>query len=161
MVLKTLAADAAATPPVTTTQWVIFRCGGCDYGVPLEHVGEIVTPRPCARLPGSGPEVYGLVAVRGGIVTVADLGVMLGGVPSAAAPDHRLLLFAMNGRRLGAAVDEVRTIAAAHLLPAPSAEPGLLGEARSEEGSFMAVDPFQLLDRVLTQATRRGTLRDD
>lgn len=154
MVLTT-AAEAGIDVPAAT-QWVVFRCAGRRFGVPLARVTEIIAPQPFTRLPGTGREVCGLVGVRGRVVTVLDFGEMLGGRPATAAPDHRLLLLDIAGRRLGAAVDEVMEIALASV--GPRAETGDddgipdgtgLGMGRSDDGEFIAVDPEALTARLL------------
>jgi purine-binding chemotaxis protein CheW len=153
MVLKTVADDAAARAPAVT-QWVVFRCGGQRYGMPLERVREIVSPRPFTRLPGAGPEVPGLAGVRGRIVTVVDLGTLLHGQPAAHAADHRLLLLDLGGRLLGAVVDDVVMIAPASVSPptdsaSDDAVPGAAGTGVLEDGAFIALDPARLLEGVL------------
>lgn len=146
-------ADDAAAALHTGVQWLVFRCAGDDYGMRLDRVREIVPPRPLTRLPGTGPEVGGLAGLRGSVVTVLDLGVLLAGRGAVTNADHRLLLLDVNGRRLGAAVDEVVTIAPAVLHPGPGngapGVPGSLGTGRTDDGSFVALEPSLLLERLL------------
>jgi chemotaxis signal transduction protein len=59
----------------------------------LDCVVEIIPPRPFTRLPGAGADVCGLVGVGGRVVTVFDLGVVLGLGRAADHADHRLLLW--------------------------------------------------------------------
>ena len=116
--------------------------------MPLERVGEIIASRPFTRLPGAGPEVCGLVGVRGRVVTVFDMGAVLGLRSAATLPDHRLLLMDLGTRRIGAAVDDVLDIAPAHVEPDGS-EPGMVGRGRIQEAEFTALDPQVLLGRLL------------
>jgi purine-binding chemotaxis protein CheW len=154
MVSNTAAAEAGPGAP-SATRWVVFRCGERRFGVPLEQVNEIVPPLPFTRLPGVGADVCGLVGVRGRVITVVDLGVVLGDRPAAATADHRLLLLELGGRRLGVAVDEVCEIAAAALERLESdTETGAvalaaIGKARGEDGPFTALDPGRLLKHRL------------
>lgn len=98
-------------------QWVAFRCAGQRCAVPLEQVRAILTPAPYTRIPGTGREVCGLAGVRGRIITVLDLGVLLGGTPAADTPDHRLLLIERSGRVVGMAVEEVLAVSHAEAEP--------------------------------------------
>jgi purine-binding chemotaxis protein CheW len=151
MVLKTIADDAAAAA-LASTQWVIFRCAGEDFGLPLDPVREILTPRPFTRLPGAGPEVCGLAGVRGRVVTVVDLGVILRAASSAGIQDHRLLLLDVDDRVIGVAVDEVVMIAPALVVPLAergTVAPAEVGTGRTDEGAFVALDPIRLLGQLL------------
>jgi purine-binding chemotaxis protein CheW len=150
MVPKTAAAEAGPGAPAVT-RWVVFRCGEQRFGVPLAQVNEIVPPLPFTRLPGVGADVCGLVGVRGRVITVFDLGVVLGESAAANIPDHRLLMLELGDRRVGVAVDEVREIVATTLDrmenesgPGEAAQ-SALGKGRGEDGPFIALDPVRLL----------------
>ena len=149
--VQTIAAPEVGTGAPAVSRWVVFRCGEQRFGVPLAQVNEIVPPLPFTRLPGAGADVCGLVGVRGRVITVFDLGMMLGDQAAAGVVDHRLLLLELGGRRLGVAVDEVCEIASAALERALSeAEPdrmgpAAIGVARGEDGPFTALDASRLL----------------
>lgn len=154
MVLTT-AAEAGADAPAAT-QWVVFRCAGRRFGVPLARVTEIIVPQPFTRLPGADAAVCGLVGVRGRVVTVLDFGVLLGVRSSGAQPDHRLLLLDLEGRRIGAAVDDVVEIVPARVAPGDgtAADAGIpadavLGTGRSDDGVFTAIAPHRLTAGLL------------
>lgn len=145
---KTAVVAEAGTHAPATLPWVVFSCEQMRYGVPLERVSEIITPRPFTRLPGAGREVCGLVGVKGHVITVFDLGVVLGLRSAAALPDHRLLLLELGGRRVGAAVETVVDIAPARIEPAAGA-PGHLGTGHMADATFIALDPQSLIGRLL------------
>jgi purine-binding chemotaxis protein CheW len=153
MVSKSAIADEATVHAPEVAQWVVFLCHGDRFGIPLERVREIVAPRPFTRLPGAGREVCGLVGIRGTVITVIDLGTLLRDRPSAGQPEHRLLLLDIDGRRIGVAVDEVVTIAAADVEvgdePARGAAAASLGTGRVDAGTFVALNPALLLSHVL------------
>jgi len=148
MVSKTALASDAGLQTHSAMQWVVFLCEGRRFGVPLGTVSEILTPRPFTRLPGTGPEVCGLVGIRGRVVTVLDLGVVLGLRGAGSLPDHRLLLLELGARRLAAAVDEVSSITAAAPEPGPDGDASL-GTAQAEDGAFTALDPAALTRHLL------------
>jgi purine-binding chemotaxis protein CheW len=128
--------------------WVVFSCAGRHFGVPLDFVTEIIAARPYTRLPGAGAEVCGLAGVRGRMVTVFDLGAVLGLRSAATLPDHRLLLMDLGKRRIGAAVDDVVDIAAAQV-ERETGRAGVTGTGRIQDAEFTALDPHALLDGLL------------
>lgn len=100
------AIDAAARAAyLAAPQWVVFACGDHWLAFPITRVREILPARPATRLPGCGPEVRGLIGLRGRLVTVFDLGAILGLEPSGEREDHRLVLLEHEGRVVGMAVD--------------------------------------------------------
>jgi purine-binding chemotaxis protein CheW len=144
-------AEAGLNLP-TLPQWVVFSCADRRFGLPLERVREILTPRPFTRLPGTGREVCGLVGVRSRIVTAFDLGVVLGLSPARNAPDHRLLLVEYGEKSPALVVEEVLAVAPAELAEAgPSAldRQLILGAGEFESEPFIALDSDRLLDRLL------------
>jgi chemotaxis signal transduction protein len=141
------------------SQWVVFACGEHWFGLPLEISREILTPRSMTRLPGCGPEVCGLVGIRGRVHTVFDFGIILGGRSALAAPDHRLLVLVVAGRRVAVVVDEVVAISrepvALQMLneaayAGPADRDDLLGTCEFGDRSFLALDPDRILGRLLT-----------
>ncbi len=91
-------------------EWVIFGCSGERFAIPLSQVREILLPQPITRLPGCGPEVCGLVGLRGRILTIFDFGAALGLTPAASVQDHRLLMVEHRGEIVGGAVEEVLAV---------------------------------------------------
>lgn len=165
MVSNNVAAEAGTQAP-PDPQWVVFSCDDRHYGFPLALVREIMTPRPFTRVPGAGPQVCGLIGVRGRVVTVVDAGLMLGGRAAASLPDHRLLLLDLGTRRVGAAVEDVVTITSAPLetaaagaagagasaddaAPAGVAPHAVLGRVHIDGGRFVAIDPVALTEALL------------
>jgi purine-binding chemotaxis protein CheW len=164
MVSQLAVADEADAHAPVAAQWVVFLCHGTRFGVPLDCVREIVAPRPFTRLPGAGPAVCGLAALRGRVITVLDLGVLLGDSPAALHEEHRLLVLDVAGRITGAAVDEVVMIGPAQLDTASAthgsatvgpvartATPAgaVVGTGHCEEVDFQALDPALLTGHLL------------
>ena len=148
IVSNTVVVAEAGTHVPAVTQWVVFTCDTVRYGVPLDCVVEISAPRPFTRLPGAGPEVCGLVGVRGRVVTVFDLGAVLGQRSAAKLPDHRMLMLDLDARRFGAVVEEVVDIAPARVDPEGDV-PGVIGTGHMQDAGFTALDPQVLLGRLL------------
>jgi purine-binding chemotaxis protein CheW len=152
------AADGAAI--TAASQWVVFACGDHLFGLPLDRTREILPPRPITRLPGCGPEVAGLVGIRGRVVTVFDLGVILDKNPSAARADHRMLVVVIEGKRVAVLVDEIMAVSrdTTGVLPLDSdalrpydiERDDVLGVGALDEQPFLALDPDRILGRLLT-----------
>ena len=152
------AKDAVASS--ATSQWVVFACGDHLFGLPLDRTREILPPRPITRLPGCGPEVAGLVGIRGRVVTVFDLGVILEKSASAQRPDHRMLVVVVEGKRVAVLVDEIVAVSrdSSGVLPLNSdalrpydiERDDVLGVGALGEQPFLAIDPDRILGRMLT-----------
>jgi chemotaxis signal transduction protein len=160
--VSNIVAAEAGTHGPAAPQWVVFVCGGRRFGFPLEHVREILTPTPFTRLPGAGPAVCGLISLRGRLLTVLDAGVILHGAASVGAPDHRVLVLDVGGRRIGAAVDGIVAVSRTPLAEPGGDEPAgisdtlpgnvgvaILGTAALDSGSFVALDPIVLTEGLL------------
>ena len=151
------AAERAST--TAASQWVVFACGEYWFGLPLERTREILPPRTITRLPGCGPEVCGLVGIRGRVVTVFDFGVIIGGDSSVAKPEHRMLILYANGRRVAAVVDEIIAVSreASGVLPlvGDALRPfdidrdDLYGIGALGDRPFLALNPDRILGRLL------------
>ncbi len=151
------AAEGAVVSAVS--QWVVFACGEHWFGLPLERTREILPPRKITRLPGCGPEVCGLVGIRGRVVTVFDFGVIIGGGSSLAKPDHRMLVLFVQGRRVAALVDEIIAVSREEagvlpldgeaLRPYDIDRDDLVGIGAFGDRPFLALDPDRILGRLL------------
>jgi len=107
MVMETTPVAEESPPPVIWPDRVIFLCAEYLFAVKLLETREIVPPMPLTRLPGCGPEVAGLIGLRGRVITVFDFGVLLG-LPSALkVADHRIIVLDLGERVAGFAVDRI------------------------------------------------------
>ena len=84
-----------------------FVIGGEQYALPIEHVLEIVTPRPITRVPNAEPGVIGIISLRGTIVTLLDVRSRLRHPSFAPSEDQRLIVVEHHGEILGFEVDRV------------------------------------------------------
>lgn len=144
--------------PDVGTRWLLFRCAGRGLAVELRTVREITTPMRPTRIPGCGPEVYGLVGQRGRVITVFDFGAALAQRASSESEHHRILLIEQPGRVVGAAVDDVISVtdleAEAGPLEGLHQLPGLrpdevVGTCVAGEERFIALDIDRILARML------------
>lgn len=152
------AAERAST--TAASQWVVFACGEFWFGLPLDRTREILPPRTITRLPGCGPEVCGLVGIRGRVVTVFDFGVIIGGESAVQKPDHRMLVLFVRGRRVAAVVDEIIAVSREDsgvlpligdaLRPYDIDRDDLVGIGALGDRPFLALDPDRILGRLLT-----------
>lgn len=69
-----------------------LRVGGERYAIPTAHVVEVVPAVPLRGVPGTPPEVAGLLSYRGQIVPVVDLARRLGREPAPAAHSTRIVV---------------------------------------------------------------------
>jgi purine-binding chemotaxis protein CheW len=110
--LKRRAEQLARQPQATDlgddVEVLVCRLGSERYAIDTGTLRSVqwahsVTPVPCTP-----PYVMGIVSVRGEIVTVLDLGTMLGltSTPGEATP-HAVLLLGLPGLRAGLVVDEI------------------------------------------------------
>ena len=82
--------------------------GGLVYALPVDAVREVVPYKQPRRLPSAEPYLLGAVAVRGSVVSVHDVGPLLGGGPTpeptvvavlAADEHHGIVLEGVDGMR--------------------------------------------------------------
>jgi len=156
---ETAAVAAERAAYLAAPQWVVCACEGHWLAFPITSVREILPPRRFTRLPGTGPEVCGLIGLRGRIVTVLDLGAILGLTPSASREEHRLVLLEHETRVIGMAVDSMVAVtrAAARDLSLPKETRGVfdierddvIGVGTLDDRPFTAIDPHPLIRRLL------------
>ena len=160
MVSSTAPTADEAQPAAAAPEWVVFSCEDRLFGVPLAIMREVVPPQPLTRLPGCGPEVAGLMGLRGRVITVFDMGVILGVRSALQYPDYRLLVLDHGNRITAIAVDAVGAIArgdAAVLQPPDPANlpaavrDDAVGIGTLEDRSYIAIDTNRILGRLLTE----------
>jgi chemotaxis signal transduction protein len=82
--------------------------GGLQYALPVDAVREVVPYRPPRRVPSDEPYLLGAVALRDAVVSIHDVGPLLGGGPTpepkvvavlAASERHGIVLEGVDGMR--------------------------------------------------------------
>ncbi len=143
---------------VADEQFIIFRLGDQEYGIPIAAVGEVARlPDQLTRLPKAPDFIDGVMNLRGSVVPVVDLrrrfdlGVM------EQAGSRRILMLTIGGVTAGFLVDSVSEILKASvdaIRPAPHLSPEqmrLISRVLNLESSgrlILLVDPAQLLNQV-------------
>lgn len=139
-------------------QFIIFRLGRQDYGIPIAAVGEIARPpERLTRLPKAPAFVDGVMNLRGSIVPIVDLRRRFDLGDTEQAGSRRILMLAIGGVTAGFLVDSVSEILKVipdAICPAPELSPEqmrLISRVINLEASgrlILLVDPAQLLDQV-------------
>ncbi len=139
-------------------QFIIFRLGDQDYGLPISAVDEIARPpERIARLPKAPAFVDGVMNLRGAAVPIIDLRRRFEIESKERSGSERILVVAMDGAKTGLMVDgvsEVMKIAEGAIRPAPEVsteQMRLIGRVANLDvldRMILLVDPAQLLDRI-------------
>jgi purine-binding chemotaxis protein CheW len=139
-------------------QFIIFRLGDQDYGMPIAAVSEIARrPDHITRLPKSPAFVDGVMNLRGSVVPIVDLRRRFDLSTKEHAGSQRILMVAIGAVIAGFLVDSVSEIMKVQIdaiRPAPELSPDQMRlisrvinlEARGR--MVLLVDPAQLLDQV-------------
>ena len=99
--------EEAATSAGDQVELLTFVLAGEQYAVSIDHIVEIVTPRPATHIPNADRSIVGIMSLRGTIVTVVDVRQKLGHPPRAGSSDTRTIVAERNGETLGFEVDRV------------------------------------------------------
>ena len=139
-------------------QFIIFRMGDQDYGIPIAAVSEIARrPDHITRLPKAPAFVDGVMNLRGSVVPIVDLRRRFDLSTTEHAGSQRILMVAIGAVIAGFLVDSVAEIMKVQIdaiQPAPELSPDQMRlisrvinlEARGR--MVLLVDPAQLLDQV-------------
>ncbi len=165
LVQRILSEQGASDPglqPETDTmadeQFIIFRLGDQDYGIPIAAVSEIArSPEHITRLPKSPAFIDGVMNLRGSVVPIVDLRRRFDLNNREQLGSCRILIVAIGGVTAGFLVDSVSKILKVPsdaICPAPELSPEqmrLISRLVNLEASgqlILLVDPAQLLDQV-------------
>jgi purine-binding chemotaxis protein CheW len=155
-------------------QFIIFRLGDQDYGLPIAAVGEVARPpERIARLPKAPAFVDGVMNLRGAAVPIIDLRRRFEIEAKERSGSERILVLAVGGAKAGFMVDsvsEVMKIPDGAIRPAPEVSTeqmrliGRVANLDALDRMILLVDPAQLLDRieadVLAKLGRNASARE-
>jgi len=102
--------SASATGPVAGT-YLTFQVGAEEYGIEIFKVREIIGMLPITPVPGSPPEMVGVINLRGKVIPVISIRTRFG-MPAAEAHPHNVIIVVENRQgEIGIAVDRVAEVA--------------------------------------------------
>jgi purine-binding chemotaxis protein CheW len=143
-------------------QFIIFRLGAQEYGLPIDAVREIVRPPENAtKLPKAPAFINGVMNLRGSVIPIVDLRCRFELVAKEQATEQRsaqrILVLTLGSGQTGFMVDgvsEVLKVPSAKIRPAPDLSPeqmrliGRVANLEHQGRMILLVDPHQLLDQV-------------
>ncbi len=105
------ATDIEEERPEDEEQVVVFRLGSEEFGVPIAAVQEIVrVPEQLTFVPKAPDFVEGVINLRGSVLPVMDQRRRLGLEDVARNERQRIMVYVLNGRRIGFIVDAVSEV---------------------------------------------------
>jgi purine-binding chemotaxis protein CheW len=90
--------------------FLCFVLGQEEFGVDLQLVRQIVKPPPVTWVPRAAAHVLGVVSIRGTVVTLLDLGLLMGFGAASWPRTARILLLEVSGELVGLLVDGVTMV---------------------------------------------------
>lgn len=130
-----------AEPAKAQIELLTFELAGEQYAIDIEHLVEIVTPRPVTRVPNADPSIVGILSLRGMIVTLIDVRARLRHrAAEATGPDVRIIVTEYDGENTGFVVDRVLRVV----------------KADAEE-----IDPHPVVHTSEQDESVRGVFRND
>ena len=146
------------TNAMADEQFIIFRLGSQDYGMPIAAVSEIARPpERITRLPKSPAFIDGVMNLRGSVVPIVDLRRRFDLNGTEQSGSRRILMVTIGGVIAGFLVDSVSKIMKVPvdaICPAPELSPeqmrliSRLANLEADGQLILLVDPAQLLDQV-------------
>jgi purine-binding chemotaxis protein CheW len=143
------------------TDYVTFTAGGQLFGLPIAQVRDVFTLAKATRVPLAGPEIAGVLNLRGRMITLIDLANRLQLERSKDASAHMVIGIERGAESFGILVErvgEVLSLADRDCEPAPiNLDRGLeavaTGIFRLDEKILVALDAARTLDFSNFQST--------
>jgi len=152
------AEDAQDAETMADEQFIVFRLGDQEYGLPIASVDEIARmPERLARIPKAPAFVDGVMNLRGAVVPIIDLRRRFNISSERSAGSNRILVLSLGAGKTGFVVDAVSEVSripesAIGAAPAVSAEQmrliGRIANLDAQDRLIFLVDPANLLDRI-------------
>jgi len=102
-----------------TERLLYVRAGGRRCGLPLDRVLAVVEPGAVQAVPGRLAALRGITEARGRMVSLLNLGVLLGGEMPAGPVDGLLVIARVGGREVALEVEEIDAAPAESVVPPP------------------------------------------
>src|SRR5262245_13971078 len=151
-------------------QFIVFRLGDQEYGIPVTAVDEIARPpEHVTRLPKAPAFIDGVMNLRGSVVPIVDLRRRFELTSEGPGNSRRILVLKAGGGKTGFMVDvvsEIIKVPSAAIRPAPelsSEQMRLIGRVANldeQHRMILLVDPAQLLTQVEADALAKFDRRD-
>jgi len=139
-------------------QFIIFRLGKQDYGIPITAVAEIARPpEDITRLPKAPDFIDGVMNLRGSVVPIINLRRRFDLGSAEHVSSQRVLILAVDGTTAGFLVDgvsEIMKVQVDAIQPAPEVsqeQMRLISRVINLEAAgrlILLVDSSQLLDKI-------------
>jgi purine-binding chemotaxis protein CheW len=139
-------------------QFIVFRLGDQDYGIPIAAVNEVARlPDHITRLPKAPAFIDGVMNLRGSVVPIVDLRRRFDLSTAEHVGAQRILIVAIGAITAGFLVDSVSEIMKVQIhaiQPAPELSPDQMRlisrviNLETKGRMVLLVDPAQLLDQV-------------
>jgi purine-binding chemotaxis protein CheW len=103
-------------------QYVLFRLGPEEYGLPISKVSSIIRYEPATPVPRAPKSVDGVINLRGGVIPVVNLCDKLFGSEFHPTSSSRIVVAEGEAGLVGLAVDaasEVVSVDGAEIMPPP------------------------------------------
>ena len=122
---------------------VVVALDAEEYGLPIDHVQEIIRHAEPRGIPSTAGAVRGVITLRSRIIPVCDLAAHLA-VRGGAGDDRRIVIVESGGQRVGLIVDavtEVMTVEETAIDPATASRgQRLSGIAKVGERMIVLID---------------------
>lgn len=101
------------SPSVSTVagKFLTFQVADEEYGIEINAVREIIGTLPITPVPGSPPEMMGVVNLRGKVIPVVSMRVRFGMPPGEPHPQNVILVVDGRSGPIGLFADRVKEVA--------------------------------------------------
>lgn len=94
-----------------TGTYLTFQVGKEEYGIEIFKVREIIGMLPITPVPGSPPEMIGVINLRGKVIPVISVRTRFGMPPTDPHPHNVIIVVENRQGEIGLAVDRVAEVA--------------------------------------------------
>ena len=97
--------------PGVSGKYLTFQVADEEYGIEINAVREIIGTLPITPVPGSPPEMMGVVNLRGKVIPVISMRVRFGMMPGEPHPQNVILVVDGRSGPIGLFADRVKEVA--------------------------------------------------
>ncbi len=124
----------AVAPSSPMRGFLLVRSGDRRFGLPVEHLVEVLEPGAVFAVPSLDPAVRGVTSLRGRLIPLVHLGALLDGTACPASSGGTGIIVTVGCGRVCLEVDEAEAVVRGLVVPAPSgaALPWAAGTAQQD-----------------------------